>query len=183
MHIVRLFIASSIVEFKHERKRIGALVSDANSLCMPYGTVLVADFCEDQSSALALSRKQEEYNQLIRQDQLFVLLVGSTVGTYTMEELVVALDSQENSGIPQGVLALCSPTVGNLASASSNRTPRAEDTPGTEVASLLDGRRGCTLKRFQNADEAVARIFDCLHEMGLVQPKLCIEGGRVRQGA
>lgn len=49
--------------------------------------------CENLGNALSSERKQEEYNQEIRDSQFFYVILGSEAGDYTREEFEVARKS------------------------------------------------------------------------------------------
>lgn len=50
---------------------------------------------------MAQERKQQEYNELIRDSQYFYILFGRAAGEYTIEEFYVALEQYRKSGAPR----------------------------------------------------------------------------------
>lgn len=98
MVVYRLFIASSINEFRAERNK---LVHFFSKLSRAAGEVEFVPFiCEQASKALSRGRKQGDYNRKIWESDLFVLLAGSSVGQYTLEELNVALEAERQTKKP-----------------------------------------------------------------------------------
>ncbi len=98
MNKITFFLASSIKEFDYERKVIGDLVRRINDVIIFKDMYIRLVLCEDISSAMASGRKQEEYNQIIRDSDCFILLCGKELGKYTLEEFEVAVDSLGSSG-------------------------------------------------------------------------------------
>ena len=101
MQRIHLFLASSLVEFAHERKELGDFIRVLNDRYIERGLYFALTLCEDMSKALAEGRKQEEYNEKIRGAQYFYLLFGQEIGVYTLEEFDVALASFRASGAPR----------------------------------------------------------------------------------
>lgn len=100
MQRIHLFLASSLVEFAHERKELGDFIRVLNDRYIERGLYFALTLCEDMSKALVQGRKQEEYNEKIRGAQYFYLLFGQEIGVYTLEEFDVALASFRASGAP-----------------------------------------------------------------------------------
>ena len=101
MQRIHLFLASSLVEFAHERKELGDFIRVLNDRYIERGLYFALTLCEDMSKALVQGRKQEEYNEKIRGAQYFYLLFGQEIGVYTLEEFDVALASFRASGAPR----------------------------------------------------------------------------------
>ena len=101
MKIIKVFLASSIVEFKYERMELGNFVRLLNERCAERGIYVKLRLCEDMSKAISDKRKQEEYNQEIRASRLFYALFGREAGKYTLEEFEVALAQFKASGTPK----------------------------------------------------------------------------------
>ena len=57
--------------------------------------------CEDMDNAIALSRKQEEYNAEIRDSDLVFFLFLTKAGQYTLEEFEVAYKSFRDTNKPK----------------------------------------------------------------------------------
>lgn len=99
MRIIRIFVASSIVSFCSERKRMGALFCEWNNRLVNKSIFLDVKFCEELDNAVPEKRKQDEYNSYIENSDLFVMLTDSECGNYTMEEFEVALHSKNKPRI------------------------------------------------------------------------------------
>ena len=97
---IKIFLASSIVEFDRERDELQTYIARLNKEYMPRGIYFDLEVCENVTNALALSRKQDEYNDIIRQSRYVYLLVGERIGQYTEEEFDVALDQFRKTGAP-----------------------------------------------------------------------------------
>ncbi|MDO4322162.1 MAG: hypothetical protein Q4C61_06510 [Lachnospiraceae bacterium] len=100
MKVIKFFLASSIVEFKHEREELGNYIRALNDIYVQRGIYFELTICEDLSNAVAKERKQEEYNEKIRESQFFYILLGKEAGEYTIEEFDVALEKFRESGAP-----------------------------------------------------------------------------------
>ena len=103
MKIIKLFLASSIVEFEHERKELGDYIRTLNDHYMECGSdiYIKLEICEDLSNALAKERKQEEYNKKIRESDFFYIIFGKAAGEYTIEEFDVALEHFKETESPR----------------------------------------------------------------------------------
>ena len=103
MKTIKLFLASSIVEFEHERKELGDYIRTLNDHYMECGSdiYIKLEVCEDLSNALAKERKQEEYNKKIRESDFFYILFGKAAGEYTIEEFDVALEHFKETESPR----------------------------------------------------------------------------------
>lgn len=98
MSDIKIFLASSIVELIHDRDAIGNYIRRVNDALRDHGSDLYVRLflCEHENAAIsALTRKQEEFNQQIREADLFVTLYFNHAGSYTLEELDVAIQSQK----------------------------------------------------------------------------------------
>lgn len=65
MKTFSVFLASSIVEFKSDRLRIGDYIRRLNDELFPKGIYINLVVCEEISNALHVSRKQSQYNDMI----------------------------------------------------------------------------------------------------------------------
>ena len=82
MKYIKLFIASSIIEFAQERASLSDFIRSLNDIYVPRGIYFQLTICEDLSNAVAKDRKQAEYNQTIREAQYFYILFGRTVHVF-----------------------------------------------------------------------------------------------------
>ena len=106
MKYIKLFIASSIVEFAQERASLSDFIRSLNDIYVPRGIYFQLTICEDLSNAVAKDRKQAEYNQTIRESQDFYILFGrgsdrADDAIYTIEEFDTALDQFRKAGAPK----------------------------------------------------------------------------------
>ena len=90
MKSYQIFLASSLNEFKDERNEIGDFIRRIQDILIDYHIRLKLFECEFYDNSVASLRKQEEYNEEIKRSQIFLMLVGKTVGMYTLEEYHVA---------------------------------------------------------------------------------------------
>lgn len=106
MKYIKLFIASSIVEFAQERASLSDFIRSLNDIYVPRGIYFQLTICEDFSNAVAKDRKQAEYNQTIREAQYFYILFGrgsdrADDAIYTIEEFDTALNQFRKAGAPK----------------------------------------------------------------------------------
>lgn len=101
MRTIKIFLASSVVEFKRERQELAAFANSINKKIVKRDIFLEMIMCEDLSNAMALERKQDEYNEYIRNSDYVLMLLGKTVGKYTIEEFNVAWECYRKCGKPE----------------------------------------------------------------------------------
>lgn len=101
MRHIKVFLASSISEFKDERKEFGDFIRALNNIYIEKNIYYELLVCEDMSNAVSKERKQEQYNLLIEQCDYFYMLIGNGIGQYTMEEFEVALRHFKVYGRPK----------------------------------------------------------------------------------
>lgn len=101
MQTIKIFLASSVVEFRRERQELAAFVSSINNKSVKRDIFLEMRMCEDLSNAMALERKQNEYNEYIKDSDYLLMLFGKTVGQYTIEEFDVAWEHFQKHGKPK----------------------------------------------------------------------------------
>ena len=90
MKYIKIFIASSIVEFERERVYIGDHIRRINDKFEENGFYVKLYLCETDSLNL-----QSTYDRRIRDCDIFVSLVGAKLGEKTKHELYVASDSSK----------------------------------------------------------------------------------------
>ena len=100
MTFINIFLASSVVELKDDRLAIGDYIRKLNDIYMERNIYFRLFLCEDEDAAMADMRKQEQYNQQIRQSQLFLILIFNNAGEYTREEFDVAYRNFREAGAP-----------------------------------------------------------------------------------
>lgn len=97
MKKITIFLASSVLEFRAERKELGDFIRSLNNIYIEKG--IYYEFIV--SNAVDKKRKQEQYNKIIEQCDYFYILIGSTIGRYTMEEFKIALRNFKLHGYPK----------------------------------------------------------------------------------
>lgn len=100
MKYIKLFLASSLVEFAYEREALGNYIRTLNDIYVLQGIYFKLFICEDISNEIVKERKQEVYNEKIRESQFFYILLGRDAGDYTIEEFEVALKEFQEKGVP-----------------------------------------------------------------------------------
>ena len=102
MKTIKLFLVSSIVEFECERKELADFIRTLNDYYMECGSDLYIKMviCGDLSNAIAKERKQEEYNQTIRESDSFFIIFGRTAEEYMIAAFNVAMEHFKETGYP-----------------------------------------------------------------------------------
>lgn len=90
MKVVKLFVASSIEEFKEERIFLGDFIRRYNDKSIPKGYRVKLFLCEDESD-----NYQPIYDRQINNCDFFIAFIGASIGKYTQHELEVARDCQK----------------------------------------------------------------------------------------
>jgi hypothetical protein len=85
MKKIKIFLASSN-ELKTEREQFEIALYRKCKAWFEHDLFLHLDIWEDLSARMSDSRSQDQYNQIIKDSDLFVLLAYSKVGMYTAEE-------------------------------------------------------------------------------------------------
>lgn len=98
---IKIFLASSVVEFEKERMELSNHILRLNNQYHNRGVYFTLIICENLSSELAHEGKQREYNREIEESQYVYILVGSKLGTYTREEFDIALRHFQESESPR----------------------------------------------------------------------------------
>ena len=93
---IRIFLASS-AELRADRDEFDRYFSRLRK----EGLVLNIVRWEDFPDAVSKTRKQDDYNQAIRECDLFVSLFSTKAGKFTAEEFEVALDHFQKTGKPR----------------------------------------------------------------------------------
>ena len=100
MRNITVFLASS-EELIEDRRAVGDLFQFLNNIYTERGVFLRLETWEYGSSAIVNGRKQDEYNQLIRDSDLCFFLFCTKAGQYTLEEFDAALSSFKEAGRPK----------------------------------------------------------------------------------
>ena len=85
----KIFLASSS-ELKKDREAFEIFINRKNKDWVAKGVFLELVLWEDFLDAMSRTRLQDEYNQAIRECDLFVMLFFTKVGPYTAEEFETA---------------------------------------------------------------------------------------------
>ncbi len=100
--IIKIFIASSISEFREEREKLGFFISGINNKFIERGIYCKMEFCENEEQAMSGSaRKQDDYNALIKDADAVFVLFFKKAGSYTLEELEFAHKCFVENGKPR----------------------------------------------------------------------------------
>ncbi|MGH8522904.1 MAG: hypothetical protein ACREXY_01380 [Gammaproteobacteria bacterium] len=89
MQTKRIFLASS-AELAEDRKEFEIFISRKSKDWVDQGVLLAVIVWEDFLDAVSQTRLQDEYNQAIRECDIFVMLFWTKVGQYTEEEFETA---------------------------------------------------------------------------------------------
>ena len=82
MNYIKLFLASSIVEFEREREELRAYIKSLNDIYVRRDIYFELIACEDLPKHVAKDRKQEEYNAHIRDSQYFYVNCKCKMDTF-----------------------------------------------------------------------------------------------------
>lgn len=102
MKTIKIFLASS-EELKDERLEMTDLVSRLNQTFKGRGIELELKRWEYLDSSMGDERKQEEYNKVLRQCDICLVLFWRKFGSYTGEELDVAYQCYKNKQKPEKI--------------------------------------------------------------------------------
>lgn len=89
MKTINIFLASSN-ELKSDREDFVWKINRKNKILKHRKLFLNLDVWEDMSAKMSPTRSQDEYNKVIKNGDLFVLLAYNKVGMYTAEEFETA---------------------------------------------------------------------------------------------
>jgi len=99
MKKIKIFLASS-AELKTEREQFETQIYRKCKQWFDREIFLHLDIWEDLSARMSSMRSQDEYNQIIQQADLFVLLAHTKVGIYTGEEFEQAFGQFQSTQKP-----------------------------------------------------------------------------------
>ncbi len=100
MTTIHIFLGSSLDELHENRMEIGNYVRKLNDIYRDRDVYIKLYECEDENAAMVKGRKQEEYNEEIRQSDIFLVLFYNTAGQYTKEEFYEAYKQFQKTGTP-----------------------------------------------------------------------------------
>lgn len=103
MRRIKVFLASSI-ELQEERDAVELCLRRMNDEFLDRNVVFVIVRWEQESMTLHDPRAQDRYNEELEKCDALVALFGTRVGSYTKEELQLAIDRFQNGQLPRKIL-------------------------------------------------------------------------------
>ena len=100
MTTIHIFLGSSLDELRLDREEMGNYVRMLNDVYIDRGVYIKLYECEYENAAMVKGRKQEEYNEEIRQSDIFLVLFYNKAGQYTIEEFREAYKQFQSTGAP-----------------------------------------------------------------------------------
>ena len=98
MKQIKIFLASSIDEFKNERNELQCFIDDmAREFRKNYDIDIEVLRCEKVDPRYVKGRSQDEFNELIKNSEMCIFLFFTKAGEYTIEEFEVARKAFEAS--------------------------------------------------------------------------------------
>jgi small GTP-binding protein len=89
IRIINVFLASS-GNLKQERERVELELSRRNSLLISQNIYLDLKIWEKAPSDFSITRKQDDFNKLVLESDIFICLIFDRVGEFTKEEVLTA---------------------------------------------------------------------------------------------
>ena len=100
MKKIKIFFASS-EELKNDRDAFGNLIRRLNKTYEKRGITLDLFEWEDYDAAFNDKRKQDEYNEMVRESDMFLAVFHRKVGRFTIEEFDVAVEEYRKKNLPK----------------------------------------------------------------------------------
>ena len=100
MKEIKVFLASS-EELKYDRLAFSDLIRKLDNIYEKRGIRIKLYQWEDFDAAYNDKRKQDEYNEYIKQSDLFLALFRTKAGKFTVEEFELARDEHREKGLPK----------------------------------------------------------------------------------
>jgi hypothetical protein len=97
---IKVFLASSL-ELELERAHVGDLFNDINSLLADTDVRVRLLKWENFDPAFTGERKQGEYDEQVKNADVFIALFRTLAGKYTMEEVDIAKEAYKQNGKPE----------------------------------------------------------------------------------
>ena len=157
---VKIFLASSIDEFKRERNELQNFIEKVSRIVreenLKNGMLFEIEpvRCEETDPAYCTGRNQDKFNALLRDSDIAVFLFGEKAGDYTLEELSVAKKALENTENKLSKILICFLTPKNGETNSSIKT----------LEESLDSE-GHYYSRFKNLDEVKLTALSSLADI------------------
>jgi len=99
MKTYSIFLASSF-ELRPEREKFEIFIGRQNKRLVKKNVLLQLDIWEDMGAELNKSRKQDDYNQVLHEAEILVLLFWTKMGEFTREEFDLAYTRFLETGKP-----------------------------------------------------------------------------------
>lgn len=100
MKEIKVFLASS-EELKYDRLAFSDLIRKLDNIYEKRGIRIRLFQWEDFDAAYNDKRKQDEYNEYVKQSDLFLALFRTKAGQFTVEELELARNEHREKGLPK----------------------------------------------------------------------------------
>lgn len=97
---IKIFLASSN-ELESERDKFASLINQLNRIYKPRGVELELVLWEYLNSSVGRKRKQDEYNEEIKDCEICIAIFWTQLGKYTKEEFQLAYDGLNAGRNPQ----------------------------------------------------------------------------------
>ena len=99
---IKIFIGSSITEFEEERKELEIFIRRISDYFEDtYDIKLKPLLCEGEDAAMSDKRKQEVFNDLVKDSNMCFFIFYTKAGAFTIEELNIAYESFKESKRPK----------------------------------------------------------------------------------
>lgn len=100
MKEIKVFLASS-EELKYDRLAFSDLIRKLDNIYEKRGIRIKLFEWEDLDSAYNNKRKQDEYNEYVKQSDIFLALFRTKAGKFTVEEFELARNEHRKKGLPK----------------------------------------------------------------------------------
>lgn len=115
MKEIKIFLASSIDEFKNERNELQCFIDDmAREFRKNYDIDIEVLRCEKVDPRYVKGRSQDEFNELIKNSEMCIFLFFTKAGEYTVEEFEVARKAFEVSENGKPKIYTCFKTINDV---------------------------------------------------------------------
>lgn len=159
---IKIFIASSIVEEEAKLDRLlieNFIYRNSNDFEEQYDIKIKPILCENLDEAYSSVRKQEEYNEEIRDSEICFIIFFKKAGPYTQEEFEVARKAFEQSGKPKIYIFF------------KNLKEGEGEQQLYDFRKKLEQEFNQYIHTFDHIDTIKMRILAVLHEMKFVEIK------------
>jgi hypothetical protein len=100
MKKIKIFLASSIHDLREERDEISSFITRTLKKAFGHAVEFDLEMCEDDTGILSKTRKQDLYNQYIRESDYLYILFWHDAGEFTVEEFHAAYEHFEKTDKP-----------------------------------------------------------------------------------